>query len=48
MIPPEKMPYKLVGGFEYDSGDFQAVMDCRTRDNRLSNSCCASIVTSPR
>ena len=27
MIPPEKMPYKLVGGFEYDSGDFQAVMN---------------------
>jgi carbon-monoxide dehydrogenase large subunit len=27
MIPAAKMPYKLVGGFEYDSGDFQAVMD---------------------
>jgi carbon-monoxide dehydrogenase large subunit len=27
MIPPAKMPYKLVGGFEYDSGDFAAVMD---------------------
>ena len=27
MIAPEKMPYKLVGGFEYDSGDFRAVMD---------------------
>jgi carbon-monoxide dehydrogenase large subunit len=27
MIPPAKMPYKLVGGFEYDSGDFEAVMD---------------------
>jgi carbon-monoxide dehydrogenase large subunit len=26
MIPPVKMPYKLVGGFEYDSGDFAAVM----------------------
>jgi carbon-monoxide dehydrogenase large subunit len=26
MIPPTKMPYKLVGGFEYDSGDFPAVM----------------------
>jgi carbon-monoxide dehydrogenase large subunit len=27
MIPKAKMPYKLVGGFEYDSGDFQGVMD---------------------
>jgi carbon-monoxide dehydrogenase large subunit len=27
MIPAAKMPYKLVGGFEYDSGDFAAVMD---------------------
>jgi aerobic carbon-monoxide dehydrogenase large subunit len=27
MIPAAKMPYKLVGGFEYDSGDFQSVMD---------------------
>lgn len=27
MIPPGKMPYKLVGGSEYDSGDFPAVMD---------------------
>jgi carbon-monoxide dehydrogenase large subunit len=27
MIPPAKMPYKLVGGFEYDSGDFEAVMN---------------------
>jgi len=27
MIPPAKIPYKLVGGFEYDSGDFRAVMD---------------------
>ena len=26
MIPAAKMPYKLVGGFEYDSGDFAAVM----------------------
>ena len=26
MIPAAKMPYKLVGGFEYDSGDFEAVM----------------------
>jgi aerobic carbon-monoxide dehydrogenase large subunit len=26
MIHPAKMPYKLVGGFEYDSGDFPAVM----------------------
>jgi carbon-monoxide dehydrogenase large subunit len=26
MIPSAKMPYKLVGGFEYDSGDFPAVM----------------------
>jgi carbon-monoxide dehydrogenase large subunit len=27
MIPRAKMPYKLVGGFEYDSGDFEAVMN---------------------
>src|SRR5688572_23978260 len=27
MIPPAKMPYKLVGGFEYDSGEFEAVMN---------------------
>ncbi len=27
MIPPAKMPYKLVGGFEYDSGDFERVMN---------------------
>src|ERR1041385_7420258 len=27
MIPPAKIPYKLVGGFEYDSGDFEAVMN---------------------
>ena len=27
MIPPAKMPYKLVGGFEYDCGDFEAVMN---------------------
>ncbi len=27
MIPKSKMPYKLVGGFEYDCGDFEAVMD---------------------
>jgi len=27
MIQPAKMPYKLVGGSEYDSGDFEAVMD---------------------
>src|SRR5688572_10089839 len=27
MIPPAKMPYKLAGGFEYDSGEFEAVMD---------------------
>ena len=27
MIPKAKMPYKLVGGFEYDCGDFEGVMD---------------------
>jgi carbon-monoxide dehydrogenase large subunit len=26
MIPPAKIPYKLVGGSVYDSGDFEAVM----------------------
>ena len=27
MIPKAKMPYKLVGGFEYDCGDFEGVMN---------------------
>jgi carbon-monoxide dehydrogenase large subunit len=27
MIPKAKMPYKLVGGSEYDSGDFEGVMN---------------------
>jgi|CXWL01.1.fsa_nt_gi carbon-monoxide dehydrogenase large subunit len=27
MIPKAKMPYKLAGGFEYDSGDFEGVMN---------------------
>jgi carbon-monoxide dehydrogenase large subunit len=27
MIPKAKMPYKLAGGFEYDCGDFEGVMD---------------------
>ena len=27
MIPKAKMPYKLPGGFEYDCGDFEGVMD---------------------
>ena len=27
MIPAAKMPYKFAGGYEYDCGDFQAVMD---------------------
>jgi carbon-monoxide dehydrogenase large subunit len=27
MIPKSKMPYKLAGGFEYDCGDFEGVMD---------------------
>jgi aerobic carbon-monoxide dehydrogenase large subunit len=27
MIRPAKMPYKFAGGFEYDSGDFEAVMN---------------------
>jgi aerobic carbon-monoxide dehydrogenase large subunit len=27
MIPAAKMPYRIAGGFEYDSGDFTAVMD---------------------
>jgi aerobic carbon-monoxide dehydrogenase large subunit len=27
MIPAAKMPYKFAGGFEYDCGDFEAVMD---------------------
>ncbi len=27
MIPQAKMPYKIAGGFEYDCGDFEGVMD---------------------
>jgi len=27
MIPKSKMPYKIAGGFEYDCGDFEGVMD---------------------
>jgi carbon-monoxide dehydrogenase large subunit len=27
MIPKAKMPYKLTGGFEYDCGDFEGVMN---------------------
>ncbi|MBV8031551.1 MAG: xanthine dehydrogenase family protein molybdopterin-binding subunit [Betaproteobacteria bacterium] len=27
MIPASKMPYKFAGGFEYDCGDFEAVMN---------------------
>ncbi len=27
MIPKSKMPYKLAGGFEYDCGDFEGVMN---------------------
>jgi carbon-monoxide dehydrogenase large subunit len=27
LIPKSKMPYKIAGGFEYDCGDFEAVMD---------------------
>jgi carbon-monoxide dehydrogenase large subunit len=27
MIPKAKMPYKFAGGFEYDSGDFEGVMN---------------------
>jgi carbon-monoxide dehydrogenase large subunit len=27
MIPKAKMPYKLVGGFEYDCGDFEGVLN---------------------
>ena len=34
MIPARKMPYKLVGGFEYDSGDFSAVMDKALKASR--------------
>jgi carbon-monoxide dehydrogenase large subunit len=27
MIPPAKMPYRFAGGFEYDCGEFEGVMD---------------------
>jgi len=34
MIPKAKMPYKLVGGFEYDSGDFEGAMDKALAESR--------------
>ncbi len=37
MIPKSKMPYKLVGGFEYDSGDFEGVMNKALRQADWSN-----------
>ena len=37
MIPAAKMPYKLVGGSEYDSGDFQAVMNKALQAARWSS-----------
>jgi carbon-monoxide dehydrogenase large subunit len=32
MIPKAKMPYKFAGGFEYDSGDFEGVMNKALRE----------------
>ncbi|HEY4637085.1 MAG TPA: xanthine dehydrogenase family protein molybdopterin-binding subunit, partial [Burkholderiales bacterium] len=32
MIPKSKMPYKFVGGFEYDCGDFQGVLAQARKD----------------
>src|SRR4051812_37953205 len=37
MIPAAKMPYKLVGGFEYDCGDFEAVMDKALKESDWNN-----------
>ena len=37
MIPAAKMPYKLVGGSEYDSGDFKAVMEKALEHSDWSN-----------
>ena len=37
MIPAAKMPYKLVGGFEYDCGDFEGVMDKALSDADWKN-----------
>ncbi len=37
MIPAAALPYKLVGGFEYDCGDFEAVMNKALRQADGSN-----------
>jgi carbon-monoxide dehydrogenase large subunit len=37
MIPKAKMPYKFAGGFEYDSGDFEGVMNKALRESDWTN-----------
>jgi carbon-monoxide dehydrogenase large subunit len=37
MIPKAKMPYKFAGGFEYDCGDFEGVMDKALAQSDWSN-----------
>jgi len=37
MIPAAKMPYKLVGGFEYDCGDFEGVMNKALKESDWKN-----------
>jgi carbon-monoxide dehydrogenase large subunit len=37
MIPKAKMPYKFAGGFEYDSGDFEGVMNKALRESDWKN-----------
>ena len=59
MIPAAKMPYKLVGGFDYDCGDFEAVMDkalaasdwksfaAREERSRKARASCAAAASPP-
>jgi carbon-monoxide dehydrogenase large subunit len=37
MIPKAKMPYKFAGGFEYDCGDFEGVMNKALRESDWNN-----------
>jgi carbon-monoxide dehydrogenase large subunit len=37
MIPKAKMPYKFAGGFEYDCGDFEGVMNKALRESDWHN-----------
>ena len=37
LVPKEKIPYKVVTGFEYDSGEFEAVMDKALKESDWKN-----------